>query len=362
MSGKHFDAGGLWKAGVCALVLALAGLPSMLPHAQAQELAQLSSKKKAAKKKPKPAPQRPAPAAPASSDTESDDDLDLGDPEPVKPAPAPAPPPPRAPEPEPAVAEPEPTPSAEETPAEGEAVAEEAPPVETPPAQDQVGPTIIVQPYAGVGIATRSFKRPVSTGSQSLAATVTPAAEVGLGVVLWPERSFSLSILLAYQSALGFTVTERPPFAYPNEVGARSERVSLDIGPGWKLGPARLSIPIGASMRTLWPEIHTSLTPGYSLIGPHARIELAVLLGGRVSLRISPEAQWIAHIDQSLRATGVSSQGVALGGDVSAGVVLSKAFSVGLNYRQSHALITTNRGFTFSDVERYFTVRIVGTF
>jgi len=248
--------------------------------------------------------------------------------------------------------------SADDTSTDGEAAPEKAAPASEPDA----GPAVLVQPYAGIGIAMRSFERPIDVGIQKLSASAVPGVEVGLGVVAWPEASFSLGFNLAYQSALGFTVTESPSFAMPNRVRARSERAALDIAPTWRFGKVSLAVPIGASMRTLWPEVHVLMTPGYSLIGAHARLELSVRAGERLTVRVAPEFQWIAQIDEDLRATGVSSQGAAFGGEATINVALSSQWQLGVNYRESHAAISTTRDTKFKDVERYLTLRGTGSF
>jgi hypothetical protein len=253
--------------------------------------------------------------------------------------------------------------SSDESAAQGDADSAEAKPATTEPASEvESGPSVLIQPYVGFGIAMRSFQRPTSVGIQKLSASAVPGAEVGLGIVAWPAASFSLGFNLAYQTALGFTVVEMPPFALQNRVHARSERVALDIAPTWRLGAVSLGVPIGLSMRTLWPEAHMLMTPGYSLIGPHARIELTVRVSGALTLRIAPEGQWITLIDESLRATGVSPQGVAVGGEASFNYAFSTHWQAGVSYRESHALIATNRDAGFQDVERYLTVRGTGSF
>jgi opacity protein-like surface antigen len=222
---------------------------------------------------------------------------------------------------------------------------------------------VLIQPYAGIGIAMRSFERPASAGVQKLSASAVPGAEVGLGVTAWPAASFSLGFNLAYQTALGFVIEEQPPFALPNRVHARSERVALEIAPSWRVGTAvRVGVAIGGTMRTLWPEAHMLMTPGYSLIGPHARLELQVRVTDALTLRVAPEGQWITLIDESLRATGVSPQGVAVGGEAGIHYALSSHWQAGVSYRESHASIATNRGSQFQDVERYLTVRGTGSF
>ena len=243
--------------------------------------------------------------------------------------------------------------------------AEAAPAPAAASAAAPVGPAVVIRPYLGGGIATRSFRRPgTPSGVQTLTPSAVPAAEVGLDVIAWPKESFSLAFALHYRSAIGFRVEEPPPFALPNEVKARSEEIELSVAPGWSLdGDAvRLSVPLGAIIRTLWPSVHTLMTPGYSLLGPFARVELSARISGPVVLRLGPEVQWIMLIDRALRDTGVNSQGLAIGGEAALLLDLGETWMVGLAYRESHALASTNRGVTFEDIERYWTLRVSGAF
>lgn len=244
--------------------------------------------------------------------------------------------------------------------------AEAAPAPAPAPASDAapVGPRVVIRPYVGGGIATRSFQRPgVPLGVQTLTASAVPAAEVGLDVIAWPKESFSLAFALHYRTALGLKVQESPPFALQNETKARSEEIELSVAPGWALGDSvRLSVPLGAIIRTFWPSVHTLMTPGYSLIGPFARVELNARISGPVVLRLGPEVQWIMLIDRALRDTGVNSQGLAIGAEAALLVELGETWMIGFAYRESHALASTNRGVTFEDVERYWTLRVSGAF
>jgi len=240
--------------------------------------------------------------------------------------------------------------------------APKAPAAEPVPA----GASVVIEPFAGAGFSTRSFTRPTSIGVQALSTSFVPGAEAGLAVTAWPDADFSLAFLLHYQTALGLTVTERPAFALPNEVPVRSERIELSVAPGWRLGTgpkaARLSIPLGGTVRTLWPNVHTLMTPGYSLIGPHGRLEITLPLTAAASVRLGAEVQWIVGIDQALQREGVSAQGVALGGQVVLAYQLSRAWSLGLTFRESHALAATFGATSFTDVERYATARLSGAF
>jgi hypothetical protein len=248
--------------------------------------------------------------------------------------------------------------------ASADASAEDAPAADSAEAEPkEAGPAVAIQPYLGFGISTRQLRVPTDIGLTEVAPSVVPAAEVGLRVVTWPQDNFSLVFNLVYQSAVGFTVTEPSPLALDKQVRARSERVAVDVAPHWRRGSMDFGVAVGGTMRTLWPEVHTSQTPGYSLVGPHVRLELNVGLGSMLYLRVSPEAQFIILIDQSLRDAGVSASGVALGGDMGIDARLSSAWSLGVNYHEAHALLGVSRpDLSFADVERYVTLRGAGSF
>ena len=318
----------------------------------------------------------PPPAQePASEDTGEDllgglDDDSPKQEERPAPRPQPKPEPTRAapervreePPPEEPAAEPEsPLEGAEVTASESEAAA--APEPEAGAQED--GPSVSIEPFAGFGISTRSVRMPAMTGALEVAPGVTPAFEVGLRVQAWPHADFSFFANLVYQSALGFSVTERPPLALPKEVGARSERVALEVAPRWRFanGQLELGIPVGATVRTLWAEVHMSQTPSFSLVGPHVRGELRLRFSESISLRLAPELHYILMVDDDVKNAGVSASGVALGGDASVEAQVSQIWSFRIQYRESHALLSATRGsVSFQDVERYLTLRAVGSF
>jgi hypothetical protein len=223
-----------------------------------------------------------------------------------------------------------------------------------------------VQPFAGFGFGTRSFERPTLLGGQRLPTAYFPVADVGLGVTFLPNARFSLAVLLRYQTSIGMHITERPPFALRNELGARSERAELSVAPTFKVGDSEQSLafsfPVGLQVRTLWPDVHESMTPGYSLIGPHVRAELLATITPQLKLRIGPELQWIVAIDRSIRQDGVADQGTAIGGEAALQLQLGSWFGLDLCYRESHAFASSNNaGPIFKDIERFVTARFIGT-
>lgn len=232
-------------------------------------------------------------------------------------------------------------------------------------AQADSSRSLLVRPFAGVGVTSRSFDRPTADASQVFASAFVPAVETGLYVSVWPDSTRSLGVLLQYRTSLGLVVTEPSPFAVRNRLSVRSEQIELSIIPsvrlGESLGDPRLGLALGGCARTFWPSEHTLMTPGYTLLGPHTRIELIVPAFQRWTVRIAPEAQWIVAMDAALRRSGVAPQGVALGGEASLALALTPTWSAGLHYRESHAIASATTGRAFEDIERYLTLRVEGS-
>jgi hypothetical protein len=229
-------------------------------------------------------------------------------------------------------------------------------------------PSLQVEPFVGGGFGTRSLERPTKIGVQRMGTTAYPAIDAGLRVTAWPAASFSLSVLLHYQTSVGMSVREQPPFALHNEVGVRSEHVELSAAPTFRLGEdaggLAVAFPIGFTLRTFWPEVHKLMTPGYSLGGPLVRAELIVPLRDLLVLRIGPEFQWIVMIDHVLTDDGMASQAVGIGGEATLALRLSPVFALQLAYREVHVLAPNDTvgGQSFRDVERYLTLGFSGRF
>jgi hypothetical protein len=236
---------------------------------------------------------------------------------------------------------------------------------QTPASVQPAAPLLRVEPFLGLGFGTRAFERPTTLAGQRLPTAFFPAVELGLRVVAWPERRFSLAVLVRYQSSVGLKVEERPPFALPNEISVRAERGELSAAPTYRFGETKtapsLAFPLGIGVRTLWPAVHESMTPGYSLIGPMLRAELNLPLGDLLLLRFGPELQWIVAMDRQLHRNGVANQGAAMGGEAMAQVALGPTFALALCYRESHAVASSiNGGPIFNDIERFLTLRLSG--
>jgi hypothetical protein len=229
---------------------------------------------------------------------------------------------------------------------------------------EHTGPGVRARAFFGGGFGTRELRRPIQGGVQRVEPLYFAAADVGVSVRIWPEDAFSLEFLIRYQTSLGLVLEERPLFALVNRVAVRSEHAELSVAPGFKLSDsprgARLAFPIGASLRNFWPVEHQLLTPRYTLAGPHVRIELELPIGDAVRVRIGPEAQLFFAIGSDLVDFGVSSAGVALGGEAGVQFLISDHFRIELELRQSSALASSDNEPSFLDTERFVTARLAG--
>jgi hypothetical protein len=257
-------------------------------------------------------------------------------------------------------------------PGEGQKDIESSPAAEPEPSQPTTASSttapetdLRAEPFVGFGVGTRSFRRPTAAGGQAMDDLPFPAAEVGLAMHAWPDRALGLIFLLRYQTSLGFVVAEHPAFALNNRVSVRSDRAELSCAPTLRLGEspkaARLSLPIGVTLRTFWPEVHNLATPRYIIVGPHLRAELHLMLTESLSLHVAPEFQWIVHFGSQLTDNGVAGHGVALGGEVGLRMALGSVFAIDITYRQSNAMANGTHGPTFLDVERFLMARLSGT-
>jgi hypothetical protein len=245
-----------------------------------------------------------------------------------------------------------------EAPAEASAVVLDETPAEPPN-------DVIARAFIGGGLGTRTIRRPVPGGVQRVGTLFFPAADVGIAVRVFPREAFTLDILARYQTSLGLVVKEPVLFALDNEVDVRSEHAEISVAPGWRLGEsensARVAIPIGASFRNFWPVDHHLQTPRYTLIGPHARIELQAMLGSSVRFRAGPEAQLYGIIGSDLtKQGGVSSPNFAIGAEAALEFRLSTTFLLEVEYRQSNAVASSKVSDSFLDVERFATLRLAG--
>jgi len=233
-------------------------------------------------------------------------------------------------------------------------------------ARDATAPKLTLEAFAGLGLGSRGFERPLGATLQKLPDAAFFAAAAGLRAALFPEDAFSLAFLARYDTSLGLSVEQPPPFALPNTIHVRAEHIELSVAPTFRLTatpvPLTLSLPLGFSMRTFLPDLHNPTLPGFSLLGPSLRAELSARFGSRVSLRLGPELEWVFVAGQAVRRNGVDGSGFALGGEAVVAVKVVSVLALELAYRESHAFVSSRDALPdLRDVERFAILRAVGS-
>lgn len=214
----------------------------------------------------------------------------------------------------------------------------------------------------GAGLGTRAHVRPTGAGGQELETTPFAAVDVGLHVLAWPAERFSLGFDLRYQSSVGMAVQLEAPFALPERLRVRSERLELGVAPTWRTSASRraigLSFPVGFTLRMFWPEVRETV-PGWYLAGPHARVEVVAPLGDWMVLRFGPELYWAAALHPALKADGTDAMGIGVGGQASLVLALAAAWGLEVSYREAHAFAgAEGDAASFRDSERFATLRL----
>jgi hypothetical protein len=120
-----------------------------------------------------------------------------------------------------------------------------------------------------------------------------------------------------------------------------------------------LHLFLGWAYRSLTAAVET--LPSASIQGPALRPELHIPIGsGVVTLRIAPELILIVGATAKLpmNVPGLSTVGFGFGGEVTLDIRISKAFGLGIQFRESRALIASDWGTSATENERYITGRL----
>lgn len=216
---------------------------------------------------------------------------------------------------------------------------------------------------AGLGFGTLAYERPVGPGMEVLSEAPFGAAEILIGVHVAPASTLSLDVQLAYQTSFGLALELEPLYALPERVNARYQHGALTVAPVLRLSSApralAVALPIGFGMQLFEPTLHQYTLARYSVGGPQLGLELRLPLGEVVSLRLGPEAQWIALINPSLSDAGACCNGFAVGGQGAIEARVGSFFLASLAYREAHAFAPAG-AYRFKSIERFLTARIAG--
>lgn len=267
--------------------------------------------------------------------------------------------------------QPQPQPQAQEEEEEeeeaggGGADAEEQAPTaeEKPKAGADAG--ISFQLSIGGGVGSRSILVPTSPsrpGGNGIDTSFSPALDISAMLQFAVGEKLVLRVGGAYRTLFAMTAAYFDPANLPAQSSLSSHSVVVGGSLGFLTnGPDTLGLHLflGWAYRGLTAAVET--LPSASIQGPAIRPELHIPIGGGVvTLRIAPELILIVGATAKLPANvpGLSTVGFGFGGEVTLDIRISKAFGLGIQFRESRALIASDWGTSATENERYITGRI----
>ena len=210
----------------------------------------------------------------------------------------------------------------------------------------------------GFGVGTRAFELPALPSPVRLSTSAFPATALALRTTYEPRAQGQWRIFgeLRYASSLGLRTNDVRPDGTVRETNSRSQRVDLAAGLVYRLREAADAISFegqfGWSFRLFTSDASVTL-PDYGLSGPLLKGGVWFpFKGDKLRLLVGPEIHWLALVDGDLKRGGVSSMGVALGGEGKLQWQIIRVLGLELLYRESHAILGADRG-KARDVERY---------
>jgi hypothetical protein len=212
------------------------------------------------------------------------------------------------------------------------------------------------------GVGERVNDVPTHDGIRGLDTGFAPGLEIGLGTEGVLGGHFVLSAALTYRTVLGAKVSTVADDGSTINASISSHSIQVGVAPGYRFegpGSADLRLFLGFAYRTLSPS--DASLPGSTILGPVVRPELRVpIASGVLSLRIAPELilalgpqAKIAHY-----VTGLSSFGIGVGGEANLDVRISKAFYIGVEFRESRVNVSTSWGPSFFELERLIALKL----
>lgn len=230
--------------------------------------------------------------------------------------------------------------------------------------EDEPGSVIEVEVAAGAGMGTRSFRLPTQAGEVVLGTTPFPAARVDLGLHVRPnvDSRIRAGFALSYATSIGLRTTDRRIDGSTRDTGSRSQRLdaqaNLDVRLGRDRDSVELLVGLGWTLRRFSNEAPVTL-PDFGLSGPSLELGLRIrLLEGKLVFFAAPDLQVLVIASDSLRDAGLDGASIALGGGGGVSLGLSDTVHARLAYRESHALLGSERG-DGRDVDRYLALQLV---
>jgi hypothetical protein len=266
-----------------------------------------------------------------------------------------------APEPAPPSPEPATAPTTPGAPEAAESVAPES--VPSAAQGSDASEDLSVRASVGGGVGARTVRVPTRAGGDQLDIGFSfPAIEIGLDVQYMLGSHWLLGGELDYRAMFGLNVSHPLATGETVQTSVTSHSGVAGVAPGYRFGErgsADLRLLLGWTFRGLYTG--DDAVPSGTIQGPVLRPELRIpLADGLFTLRLAPELIVVIQSSATLRVNvaGLQQVGIGFGGEASLDVRLTDAVQLGLEYRESHALVASGWGNDFIDLERYALARI----
>ena len=217
----------------------------------------------------------------------------------------------------------------------------------------------------GGGVGSRSILVPTApgrVGGNGIDTSFSPALDINANLQFAVGEKLLLRVGGAYRTLFAMNAAYFDPAGLPAQSSLSSHSVVVGGSLGFLTnGPDTLGLHlfVGWAYRSLSAAVET--LPSASIQGPAIRPELHIPIGsGVVSLRIAPELILVVGATAKLPANvpGLSQVGFGFGGEVTLDIRISKALGLGLQFRESRALVASDWGTSATENERYITGRL----
>jgi hypothetical protein len=219
-------------------------------------------------------------------------------------------------------------------------------------------PALHARVSGGFGFGSRSLSWPSSGETWTVDPGLFAAFDVGASFQVAASSACAIGLDLSYQTSVAAQIDENHRGGASEQLGIRSNHLAALLAIA--LGGRRFTITpaIGYATRGLRPAVHHLLTPSFSLAGPVAQLGARLAISDAFSVRVVPEAQYV-FVGDALEELGVSSTGMAVGGEVALELAVSAEVSLAISGRMAHAWMSTTSGTSATDTARFATAQLV---
>ncbi len=218
---------------------------------------------------------------------------------------------------------------------------------------------------AGVGFGHRTSAVPVESGEGRFDSSPFPAIYAGLDLWLRPldDSSFRLGLSTRYYSSVGLSAQEVLADGTVVAVDSHAHDLSIGVSADFAFTDGaralRMNAELGWYFRMLDADVSLSM-PSYRLSGPQLRLGFFLPLGENVPLilGVTPELGLVTSVSEEVAQAGAITDGFIVGFEAQVRYDFIPELSADIVYRESHAILSSDREGTMNDVERFGALRL----